>query len=132
MDAIRAEHFAAASPAPTTDIPSAALAGVVRAVTAWVLLLSLILHALLMHHRSRPQIKGSSVPYCHAMATGPLLISIAVMLIPELTNEISGGGVCAALPVLFSMGFNLIFGSAFLRSYRTTRSTPSAACKCSD
>jgi hypothetical protein len=102
----------------TLPPPAVALTGLVRGIAAFVLFLALVLHALLVKYRSRPEIKGSSVAYCHVMATGPVLASIGVLLIAELGSAQGGEGVCAAAPVLFSIGFNLIFGSAFLKTYR--------------
>jgi len=102
---------------PRTETPSPALTGAVRAVSALVLALTLCLHCLLQKYRSRPEIKGSSVAYCHVMVTGPVLASIGLLLIPELSSP-GGAGVCQALPPLFSIGFNLIFGSAFLKTFR--------------
>ncbi len=107
-------------PPPYTSTPGVALTGAVRGIAALVLFLALILHALLVKYRSRSEIKGFSVAYCHVMATGPVLASIGVLLIPEL-GSVGGEGVCAAAPVLFSIGFNLIFGSAFLKTYRYKR-----------
>jgi gamma-aminobutyric acid type B receptor len=85
-----------------------------------VLALSLVLHALLFRFRARPEVKGSSVAYCHVMATGPVLACVAVMLIAQFehASDANGDGICAAAPILFSLGFNFIFGSAFLKTYR--------------
>jgi hypothetical protein len=102
-------------PAPHILKPQPGLLAGIYCCVLTVLVLGLLLHALLIRYQQRPEIKGSSVQYCHVMSAGSLAAGIAIMMAP---NVGSNDAACALIPIFLSLGFNLIYGSAFPKTYR--------------
>jgi hypothetical protein len=90
---------------------------IVYAFSTLFVILSVCLNFFLHLHRNKAEIKSSALAFCQSIVCSSYFAYTGLYLIPYIHVT----GVCQALPLLFGLGFNGLFGCLFLKSWRVFR-----------
>lgn len=87
-------------------------------VLVWILIAAVVVSmVLVLRYRNLPIIRRSQFEFLEAMLVGALSVCFAILIYAGQPND----ALCAARPVVVSVGFTLVFGSLVIKTLRVYR-----------